>query len=286
MVTPPKRSGTGGSPVSEESVRRQQPNIGVGLDDESSAEVTKGRDAESGLLTIASCDDDKKSVEGKATDVLFNSPVLDSNSDCTERTASLTAVEHVSSDNNTCHVNLKSSVTNATAPTASDETYSTAQLSSQDMSRNDRILANNNPNPSSGIKLADATCTWHYFEVKWQTEFISSFGETCLPSSKTAPLLLPDGSPLNKAHNWQELSADVGALVCSFVDEMHASLVDKRRKLEEAKLAAKPPPFIRVEGDVQESADWYWRCIVGKVERELGRVHLACPFGSQRSVSQ
>ena len=92
---------------------------------------------------------------------------------------------------------------------------------------------------------------------------------------------------LNKARNWQEVSADAGAEVCALVDKMYFSLVEKRRKQEEAKLAAKPLPFIQAEGDidVQEDSERYWRCIVEKVERELGCVHLACPFGSQRSVS-
>ncbi|KAK7098376.1 uncharacterized protein [Littorina saxatilis] len=143
----------------------------------------------------------------------------------------------------------------------------------------DQALAQNQNTSNSEGKASDS---WHYFTVEWQTEFISSFGESCLPSSKTADLNLPDGSPLNKARNWQEVSADTGAQVCSLLDEVCADLVEKRRRAEEAKLAAKPQPFIRMEGDVQEEAEQYWRCIVGKVERELGRVHLACPFGSQR----
>lgn len=145
----------------------------------------------------------------------------------------------------------------------------------------DQALAQNQNTSNSEGKASDS---WHYFTVEWQTEFISSFGESCLPSSQTADLNLPDGSPLNKARNWQEVSADTGAQVCSLLDEVCAGLVEKRRRAEEAKLAAKPQPFIRMEGDVQEEAEQYWRCIVGKVERELGRVHLACPFGSQRSA--
>ena len=63
---------------------------------------------------------------------------------------------------------------------------------------------------------------------------------------------------------------------------MHADLVENRTQREQAKLAAKPPPFISMEGDVQEESEQYWKSIVEKVELELGLVHLACPFGSQR----
>jgi hypothetical protein len=125
---------------------------------------------------------------------------------------------------------------------------------------------------------------WHRFSVKWRTEFISNFGEICLPSSKTADFILCDeATPLNKARNWQEVPEDVGAQVISLIDEMYAGLVEKRREAEAAAEAAKPPPFISMKDvSVTEDVAAYWKKVVRKVERELGPVHLACPFGSQR----
>ena len=266
--------------VTEELVGCQRQNLGVGQGEELTAEVRRGRDSECDVTTALICANMEKTAGEKADDpALFDSSTLYACSDFAKKTASMRALEHASSDS-TSH--MRSPVSSAVPLTTSEKIDSTTQILSPNSYPSDKILANN-PNPSCDSDPLD-TCTWHYFEVKWQTEFISSFGEMCLPSSKTTHLLIPGGSPLNKARNWQEISSGVGAEVCALIDEMYLSLVEKRRKLDEAKLAAKPLPFIRMEGDVQEDSQRYWRCIVEKVERELGCVHLACPFGSQRSV--
>ena len=297
MMSPPKHSVTGAAlVVEEELVRHQQQNLGEDLDAESAcasaAELMKGRDSESDVVTTASGGDVEKTAEEEAGDsnsARFDSSVFAAkiSSDCPEKATTLNELEQFSPVS-TYHIK---SVMNKDVPaTPSEKINSPTQILSQihNINPSGKISANNqNPSYDSKPSSDTRTSTWHYFEVQWRTEFISSFGEKCLPSSKTAHLLLPDGSPLNKARNWQEVSADVGAEVCALVDEMYFSLVEKRRKQEEAKLAAKPLPFIQAEGDldVQEDSEQYWRCIVEKVERELGCVHLACPFGSQRSVS-
>lgn len=128
------------------------------------------------------------------------------------------------------------------------------------------------------------TDIWHHFTVKWQTQLITEFGERCLPSLDTQDFLLPDGTPLNKARGWHEMSADVGNHICHLLDKYHADLVDQRLQKKEEKLAAQPLPFLETEVGVEDhgATEQYWRYVVEKVERELGNVHLACPFGSQR----
>ena len=295
-MSPPKHSVTGAAlVVEEELVRHQQQNLREDLEAESAcasaAEVMKGRD-KSDVVTTASGGDVEKTAEEEADDsnsARFDSSVFAAkiSSDCTEKAATLNELEQFSSVS-TSHI--KSLMNKDVPATPSEFFFSPTQILSQihNINPSGKISANNqNPSYDSKPSSDTRTSTWHYFEVKWRTEFISSFGEMCLPCSKTAHLLLPDGSPLNKARNWQEVSADVGAEVCALVDKMYFSLVEKRRKQEEAKLAAKPLPFIQADRDldVQEDSERYWRCIMEKVERELGCVHLACPFGSQRSVS-
>ena len=175
---------------------------------------------------------------------------------------------------------------------SSSNVFKTSTVSEQD---DDKVVNENSERFDEGnaMSMHDKSISpeenidgdnWQHFDVEWKTEFISEFGERCLSSSETTGLFLMDGStPLNKARNWQEVPEDVGRQVCSLIDNYFFLLKEKRREVEEAKVAAKPPPFIKMETDnVAEATENYWRIIVEKVERELGTVHLACPFGSQR----
>ncbi|KAK7481474.1 hypothetical protein BaRGS_00027236 [Batillaria attramentaria] len=162
----------------------------------------------------------------------------------------------------------------------SDSCMSDAETFKVTLGKNHEVSVN----PSGTNNTSEPPGVWHHFHIEWRTQFITEFGETCLTSVQTQNLLLPDGSPLNKARNWQEVSPEVGHQVCRLLDDFYRSLVEKRAKAEEERLAAQPPAFLRSEIDVgvPEGPEQYWRYVVQKVEGELGRVHLACPFGSQR----
>ncbi|XP_067655275.1 uncharacterized protein [Haliotis asinina] len=123
------------------------------------------------------------------------------------------------------------------------------------------------------------TIQWHYFRVVWKCLFVSEFSEQCV-SFKETEFLLPDGTSVNKSRNWQEVSARIGEKMCSLIEKLYSDLTLKRKQKDDEKIARLPPPFL--ESDDNESVKNYWASVVEKVERELGRVHLACPFGSQR----
>ncbi|XP_046364851.2 uncharacterized protein LOC124141033 [Haliotis rufescens] len=123
------------------------------------------------------------------------------------------------------------------------------------------------------------TIQWHYFRVVWKYLFLREFSEQCVPFTETE-FLLPDGTPVNKSRNWQELPPGIGEKMCHLVESLYSELTLKRKQKENEKTAQRPPPFL--ESDDCGSVNDYWASVVEKVERELGRVHLACPFGSQR----
>ena len=123
---------------------------------------------------------------------------------------------------------------------------------------------------------------WYHFRVKWQVCFIKEFGEQCLSSKLTENFKVSDTVFLNKTRNWQEIPADVGAKVCSLIDEFYQSLCEKRQLQAQKLLDKHADPFFKVEGEGTEQCEETWRSIVHKIEGELGQVILACPFGSQR----
>lgn len=122
---------------------------------------------------------------------------------------------------------------------------------------------------------------WHRFRVRWRTAFIRKFGERCLSSQTTSELCRFDGQPVNKCRNLEELPEDVGETICSMIEEHYNHLCEKLKEKENAQLSKQPEPFLN---DVKEQMDFQttWRKLVEKVERDLGKVLLACPFGSQR----
>lgn len=138
-----------------------------------------------------------------------------------------------------------------------------------DLVEKDNLTKNNDESP------------WCYFNVKWVTEYMSGFGEQCLPFQKTTSLCCVDNTPLNKARNWNEVDSSTGQQLCTLIDEHYEKLQLKRQekiKLQESKL---PPPFMKPVCNIDNFSE-NWSQLVKKVENELGPVLLACPFGSQR----
>ena len=123
---------------------------------------------------------------------------------------------------------------------------------------------------------------WYHFPVKWKVCFIKEFGEQCLSSKLTEHLKVSDTMFLNKTRNWQEVPAEVGATVCSLIDQFFKSLCEKRQLQAQKLLDKQADPFFKVEDDERDACEETWRKIVDKIEGELGQVILACPFGSQR----
>ncbi|XP_061177883.1 uncharacterized protein LOC133186659 [Saccostrea echinata] len=119
---------------------------------------------------------------------------------------------------------------------------------------------------------------WHYFKVKWMTHYTDHFGEQCLSSKLTEDIFV-DNAPLNQSRNWQEIPQEVGSKLCSLIDSFYGELKEKRDQKLQRELERIPPPFYNSE---EISSEETWRTIVNKVEKDLGKVILACPFGSQR----
>lgn len=120
---------------------------------------------------------------------------------------------------------------------------------------------------------------WHYFKVKWITVFAQDFGEQCLSSKYTEDMLI-DNEPMNKSRNWQEIPPDIGQNLCFLIDKFYAELKEKSEQKVKKELELIPPPFYDSQETV--SSDETWKTIVNKVEEDLGKIILACPFGSQR----
>lgn len=127
------------------------------------------------------------------------------------------------------------------------------------------------------------TQNWQYFTVRWEKCFLSSFGEQCLSYRTTEHLTLSDGSLVNKSRNWQQLPETIGQNICQLIDGHFEMLIMKQQKKEERRLENQPKPFLSSTQAVSVGED-SWVRLLKKVETELGRVLLACPFGSQRSV--
>ena len=150
-----------------------------------------------------------------------------------------------------------------------NENSTSHNLGEGDLVEKDNLTKNNDESP------------WCYFNVKWVTEYMTGFGEQCLPFQKTTSLYCVDNTPLNKARNWNEVDSSTGQQLCTLMDEHYEKLQLKRQekiKLQESKL---PPPFMKPVCNIDNFSE-NWSQLVKKVENELGPVLLACPFGSQR----
>ncbi|KAK3602619.1 hypothetical protein CHS0354_034203 [Potamilus streckersoni] len=157
-------------------------------------------------------------------------------------------------------------------------TSDTVSLSEEELIQTKALIQDSNNRTCE--KFSVQKKHWYYFPVRWEVNFINEFGEQCLPSKETENLVAVDGTPINKARNWQEVSPDIGQKICLLIDHHYKFLNDKRDLKLKQSLEKNPDPFYIVQsGEVEEQM---WKKVVDKVERELGRVHLACPFGSQR----
>ncbi|XP_005105256.1 uncharacterized protein LOC101860115 [Aplysia californica] len=141
--------------------------------------------------------------------------------------------------------------------------------------------------PSNNGNEDDAS-PWHRFPVTWKVHLQDMSKLACLSSEKTKHLQLPDGSPVNKARNWQQISEDTGGQLCSLINEYREGLLQKKREMDLAKEMQCEVSFFKdeehaVDSKSQSSSEFGgWDVVIEKVQRELGKVHLACPFGSQR----
>ena len=133
-------------------------------------------------------------------------------------------------------------------------------------------------------KDEDNNVCWHYFHVKWILNFLD-FGEQCLPSKQTDHLTSEENDkhiPINKCRNWQQLEADSGESLCTLMNDYHIELEKRKQEKEKQANERVPAPFY--EENEMQSVATTWQMIVDKVEKDLGKVILACPFGSQRLV--
>ena len=120
---------------------------------------------------------------------------------------------------------------------------------------------------------------WQRFKIEWLQLFLSDHGEQCLPFTETDDLLCSDGQPVNKARNFQEVNSHVGGIMCQKIDAHFKELtVKKLKKLEEQKEKL-PPPFF--QPGLEKDPQVVWEKLVHKVSG-MGKVLLACAFGSQR----
>lgn len=121
---------------------------------------------------------------------------------------------------------------------------------------------------------------WHRFPVQWIVHYQQFNKYYCLDFKYTEHLLLPDGLPINKARNWQELTNDVGKELCILLKDHHTYLIEKEQEDQAMK---KPESFFKSDGALcvfkEKEA---WQTVIAKITKDLGKVFLACPFGSQR----
>lgn len=125
---------------------------------------------------------------------------------------------------------------------------------------------------------------FYYFDVLWKLNYLE-FGEQCLSSKSTENLtciekLGGNKIPLNKCRNWQEVDSEVGESVCREMHKFYDSLCKTREEKVQRKTECQTEPFYKETSilTVKET----WKKIVNQVEQNLGKVILACPFGSQR----
>ncbi|GFS24101.1 nucleotidyltransferase [Elysia marginata] len=132
----------------------------------------------------------------------------------------------------------------------------------------------------TGNASEDEGNVWYRFPVQWIVHYQNFNAYSCLDFKCTENLLLPDGSPVNKARNWQELSNDVGNKLCALLKNHHTHLLTKEQEQQALK---KPESFFKSDQGISISKEREtWQTVITKITKDLGKVHLACPFGSQR----
>lgn len=126
---------------------------------------------------------------------------------------------------------------------------------------------------------------WFRFPVDWLQHFQNISTHECLPLEKTKHLILVDGSPVNQARNWQQMTEEAGDKLCKQIGQHHDFLLQEKINKEKEKEKHKEKSFFKDEEESVTTPDQIvesWRTLIEKVQRDLGKVILACPFGSQR----
>lgn len=126
--------------------------------------------------------------------------------------------------------------------------------------------------------VVQSETVWYRFRICWQKLYLWNHGEQGLPFTATENLECLDGTPVNKARNFQEISASVGQDLCRLIDEDYDKLTQKKEQKKEEKIAAVTPFF---QPETEQDAMVVWQKLLKKVEG-LGTVLMACVFGSQR----
>ncbi|XP_013409525.1 uncharacterized protein LOC106173084 isoform X1 [Lingula anatina] len=166
-----------------------------------------------------------------------------------------------------------------TAPTVTEKSPVAKQMPAVCCTKNQIPIKTPHLNGDCSNFVRGDSYGWYQFKVKWLTEFQGEFKEQCLSFSATKELVLLDNTPINKARNFQELNEHSGRTLYELlVQHYHKLCRDREEKLKKEEEQI-PPPFFhpRESRDMQE----VWSRILEKV-KNLGKVLLACAFGSQR----
>lgn len=116
-----------------------------------------------------------------------------------------------------------------------------------------------------------------------ETHLLQIHRESCVSFAQTKELFCADGiTPLNKARNYQAVSAETGQRLCDLIDAKRSELLERQEAKQQRELERLPPPFLHVSAREATEHKMLWKALIEQVETKLGRVLLACPFGSQR----
>jgi len=124
---------------------------------------------------------------------------------------------------------------------------------------------------------------WHYFDVEWLVNFLE-FGEQCVSFALTEDITCCEHGNIisvNKSRNWQKIDSSAGQVICELIQNQFKWLCSKQQEKLEKQQEKLQDSFYKTNDTTISTVDM-WERIVGKVEAELGKVVLACPFGSQR----
>ena len=84
---------------------------------------------------------------------------------------------------------------------------------------------------------------WDYFPVRWCVQFQDISKQTCLASAATYDLKLMDGSSVNRARNWQQISKDSGKKLCELISTFKIGLLQQKQLLEQQQQNMIEPSF-------------------------------------------
>jgi len=126
--------------------------------------------------------------------------------------------------------------------------------------------------------VSERSQTWHCFPIKWHRLFLCDHGEQCVSFPQTLHLTTTDGTPVNKARNMEEICCADGKALCDLIDAHYRKLDEVKQQKHDKKTAKKPAAFFQPSST---DVNVIWKELLEKVET-LGKVLIACPFGSQR----